>query len=158
MKPKNDPDVIEKERRVLELRRAGVTYDVIAQEVGYSNPSGAYHAYTRALKRTLREAGSEELREQEADRLDRLQRFAWGAAAQGNLKAIETVLRIMGRRARLLGLDMPIKVQQEVTVWSGDSDIDREIQSLIARMDAVSGSAGVLAAGTSEAGTTPASR
>ena len=145
---------MDKEKRVIELRRAGVTYDVIAEEVGYSSASGAYHAFTRAMKRTLRESGSDELREIEADRLDRLQRFTWPLAVQGDLRAIETILRIMARRARLLGLDMPLRVQQEVTVWSGDSDVDREIQSLIARMDAASGSAGVLAGSEGEDGAT----
>ena len=149
---KNDENVIEKERRVIELRRAGVTYDVIAQEVGYSNASGAYHAYTRALKRTLREAGTEELREQEADRLDRLQRFAWGSAAQGNLKAIETIVRIMGRRARLLGLDMPIK--QEITMYEGGSDIDREVQRLVTLLETNSGSESNMADDVSETGAT----
>lgn len=152
MKPKNNPETIEKERKVLELRRAGLTFDVIAQEVGYAAPSGAYHAFTNALRRTLNAAGSEELRELEADRLDRLQRFAWTSAAQGNLKAIETILRIMNRRARLLGLDQPLKISQEVTVWNGDGDLDREIQELIQRLAGVDGGADVLADSEGEAG------
>lgn len=139
---------MDKERRVIELRRAGVTYDVIADEVGYSNASGAYHAFTRAMKRTLRESGSEELRELEADRLDRLQRFTWPAAAQGDLRAIETILRIMARRARLLGLDSPIK--QEVTTFEGGSDIDREVQRLVSLLEPDSGSKSDLANEPSE--------
>lgn len=154
MSNKHDAEVIDKERRVIELRRAGVTFDVIAQEVGYSNASGAHHAYTRALKRTLREAGADEIRDLELDRLDRLQRFAWNLAAQGNLRAIETILRIMGRRARLLGLDMPVRVQQEVTVWNGDGNLDREIQALISRLEPSSGGESVLADGEGETGAT----
>lgn len=138
MKPKNNPDVIDKERRVLELRRAGLTFDMIASEVGYSNASGAYHAFTRALKRTLVNAGSEEMREVELDRLDRLQRMAWPLAIQGNLRAIDSILKIMSRRARLLGLDAPIK--QEITMFEGGTDIDREVQRLIAQLEANSGS------------------
>lgn len=149
MKPKYDPDVIEKERRVLELRRAGLTFDVIAQEVGYSNASGAYHAFTRAMKRTLQQAGADELRELELDRLDRLQRFAWPQATQGNLRAIDSILRIMARRARLLGLDAPIK--QEVTTFEGGTEIDREVQRLVALLEAGSGSENDLADETSEA-------
>lgn len=150
MSLKNDPILMDKERRVIELRRAGVTYDVIADEVGYSNASGAYHAFTRAMKRTLRESGSEELRELEADRLDRLQRFAWPQAAQGDLRSIETILRIMARRARLLGLDSPIK--QEVTTFEGGSDIDREVQRLVSLLDTGSGSASDMADDLSETG------
>lgn len=149
MKPKYDPDVIDKERRVLELRRAGLTFDVIAQEVGYSNASGAYHAFTRAMKRTLQQAGADELRELELDRLDRLQRFAWPQATQGNLRAIDSILRIMARRARLLGLDAPIK--QEVTTFEGGTEIDREVQRLVALLEAGSGSENDLADEASEA-------
>lgn len=151
MSDKYDPDVIEKERKVLELRRAGLTFDLIAQEVGYSNASGAHHAFTRALKRTLNNAGSEEMRSTELDRLDRLQRFAWGSAAQGNMRAIETILRIMQRRARLLGLDAPIV--QEVTTYDGNgNDIDREVQRLVALLAADSSSKESLAESFGETG------
>ena len=145
MNTKYDPETWDRERQVIELRRAGLTFDVIAQQVGYSNASGAHHAYRRALQRTLNEAGVDEMRQTELDRLDRLQRFAWTAAAQGDLKAIDAVLRIMQRRARLLGLDAPARVQQEVTVWTGDSDLDREIQQLIAQLDGAGSSTGDMA-------------
>lgn len=150
MSSKYDLAVFDKERRVLELRRAGVTFDLIAQEVGYSNASGAHHAFTRAMKRTLNDAGADEIRELEADRLDRLQRFAWPQAAQGDLRSIETILRIMARRARLLGLDSPIK--QEVTTFEGGSDIDREVQRLVSLLDTGSGSASDMADDLSETG------
>lgn len=149
MKPKYDEEVIDKERRVIELRRAGLTFDVIAQEVGYSNASGAHHAYTRALKKTLVSAGADEMRETELDRLDRLQRFAWPQASQGNLRAIETILRIMGRRAKLLGLDAPLKA--EVTTYEGGTEIDREVQRLVALLDSGSGSESDMAEEPSEA-------
>jgi hypothetical protein len=151
MKPKYDQDTVEKERRVLELRRAGLTFDVIAQELGYSNASGAHHAYTRALKKTLVNAGADEMRETELDRLDRLQRFAWVQASQGNLRAIETILRIMGRRAKLLGLDAPLKA--EVTTYEGGTDIDREVQRLVALLETGSSSEVDMADEIGEAGT-----
>lgn len=130
MPKKYDIDVIERERQVIEMRRAGQTFDEIANAIGYATPASAHHAYTRALKRTLITAGTEEIREQELDRLERLQTFAWVEAERGNLKAMETVLKIMQRRARLLGLDAPIKTQQEVTVFEGGTELDREVQRL----------------------------
>lgn len=148
MNTKYDPDVWDKERRVLELRRAGLTFDVIAQEVGYSNASGAHHAYTRAMKRTLVDAGSDELRDLELDRLDRLQRFAWAQATQGNLRAIDTILKIMARRAKILGLDAPIKA--EVTTYEAGTEIDREVQRLVALLESGSGIESDLAGETSE--------
>lgn len=123
-------EVVERERRVIELRRAGYTFDDIAKAVGYSFASGAHAAYRRALKRTLQEAGVEELREAEVDRLDRLQRALWTQALTGDVKAISTLLRLMERRARLLGLDAPQKIQAEVTTYEGGGEIEREVQRL----------------------------
>jgi len=124
------PEVIDKERQVLELRRAGATYDDIARTVGYADPSGAYTAFRRALKRTLLDAGSEEIREAELDRLDRMQRALWNKVTTGDVNAINTVLRIMHRRAQYLGLDSPIK--QEIKVDIADTtSIDAEVARLI---------------------------
>ena len=49
---------------------------------------------------------------------------------QGDNSAIATVLRIMERRAKLLGLDMPVKIAQDVTVWDGGDSIDRAVREL----------------------------
>lgn len=124
------PELVERERQVLELRRAGATYDDCARAVGYATPQGAYLAYQRALKRTLVETGAEEARQQELDRLDRLQRAVWPNALQGDLAAVNSVLRIMDRRARYLGLDAPIK--HDVTVETVDpTSIDAEVARLV---------------------------
>ena len=65
-----------------------------------------------ALKATLQEP-ADELRTLELERLDRLLLGVWGQAAKGNQGAVDRALKIMERRARLLGLDAPTKVQQE---------------------------------------------
>jgi hypothetical protein len=110
---KNNPEVIDKERRVLEMRLAGITFDAIAKNVGYASPGSAYNAYKRALVRTLQEP-AEEIREAEVARLDRLMAGVWTAALRGEVRSVEAVLRIMDRRAKLLGLDQPTRVQAEV--------------------------------------------
>jgi hypothetical protein len=124
------PDLVDKERQVIELRRAGATFDDIARAIGFKHPSGAQQAYARALKRVLVEAGAEEVRVMELDRLDRLQRSVWPQALAGDINSVNTVLRIMHRRAQYLGLDAPIK--QEVRVDIADaSSIDAEVARLI---------------------------
>ena len=50
-----DPEVIERERKVLEARLLGLPWETIAKEVGYASAGAAYNAYSRALVRTLRE-------------------------------------------------------------------------------------------------------
>jgi len=146
-----DPELLEKERQVLELRRAGATYDEIARATGYATPQGAYLAYGRALKRTLTNAGSEELREMELDRLDRLQRAVWPKALNGEYPAVDRVLKIMNQRAQYLGLYAPTKMQVEATVYDTGT-IESEVARLRLILENHSSVTDSLGEGTSTAG------
>lgn len=147
-----DPEVIDREVRVLELRRAGLTWANIADQVGYADPTGAYAAYKRAVKRVLKEPVQEVL-DQELDRLDRLQVAVWPRAMKGDDRAINTILRLMERRAKLLGLDAAQKVQAEVTTYDGHRDIDGEIERILQIIASVDhGEPLALEGGTGESG------
>lgn len=100
---------LERQKQALELRMAGVSYATIAEQLGYSDMSGAHRAVGRALKRTLQEP-ADKLRELEAERLDKLLLGLW--PSRTNLGVVDRILRIMERRAKLLGLDAPTKVAQ----------------------------------------------
>ena len=137
--PIPSPELVDKEIKVLELRRVGLTWTRIAEEVGYADHTGAYAAYKRAIKRTMQQP-ADELREQELDRIDRLQVAVWPAAMKGDTRAVLTIVRLMERRAKLTGLDMPIKIEQDVTTWTGGDTIDRAVRdlaSLLTRNDAI---------------------
>ena len=129
------PELVDKEVKVLELRRAGLTWQRIAEETGYADHTGAYAAYKRAIKRTMQQP-ADELREAELDRIDRLQLALWPKAMKGDNASINTIVRLMERRARLLGLDTPIKIQQDITTWTGDESIDRAVRELAALLTA----------------------
>ncbi len=147
------PELVDREIKVLELRRAGLTWQRIAEQVGYADHTGAYAAYKRAIKRTQQQP-ADELREAEIDRLDRLQLAVWPKAMNGDNTSITTILRIMERRARLLGLDMPVKIAQDVTVWEGGESIDRAVRDLaelLRQNAAASPSESAMAGDTSEA-------
>jgi hypothetical protein len=131
-------ETVEKERRVLELRLAHQRWSDIAQAVGYASAGAAYNAYQRALKRTLQEPASE-IREQERERLDRLASAHYANALRGDVPATQMLLRIMERRARLLGLDAPTKQQVEVTTYEGGTELDREIQRLVSLLQSEGG-------------------
>jgi hypothetical protein len=142
-----DPELVDREIKVLELRRAGLTWQRIGEETGYADATGAYAAYKRAIKRTMQQP-ADEIREQELDRIDRLQLAAWPNAMKGDTKAILTIVKLMERRAKLLGLDTPIKIQQEVTTWDGNESIDRAVRELAALLtanDAISASESAMA-------------
>ena len=96
----------DRQREALELRKAGATFEAIAKRLGYRGPSGAYNAVMAGLRKTLQEP-ADDLRKMELERLDALTLRSWSLASQGSLEAIDRILRIMARRAKLLGLDAP---------------------------------------------------
>ena len=115
---KTRPNVVEKRRQSLELRKAGATFDAIARQVGYSSPASAYKAVIQALRDTCQEP-ADDVRRLELERLDRLMLAHWPAAIgsqpdpinpgqklPANQDAAELVLKITDRRAKLLGLDV----------------------------------------------------
>lgn len=115
-----------RETRAVEMRKAGATYDQIADALDCTR-STAYRTVMRALARNQSEE-VEEFRMIEGARLDRLQMAVWNRAVSGSESAINTVLRIMDRRARLFGLDAPSKVDVRTDA------LDSEIDSLLAQL------------------------
>ncbi len=105
--------------RALELRAQGLSYEQIAQEVGYANRGTAYTVINHALQ--AREAESvAELRAMEVARLDALQLALWGEAMAGDLRSVSVITRIIEARCRLLGLVEParrVKVKDERDRW-----------------------------------------
>lgn len=115
--------------KLLALRRQGVRYDDDRiLNLGYASASAA----RRDLHRTLEIHRNEEAaevsiyRQQENERLDALLEAAWRQATEPqpvlskegevigtavDMRAVDTVLRLMDRRAKLNGLDMPVKAE-----------------------------------------------
>ena len=133
-KSKVNPDTLEKEAKVLELRRGGLTFDLIAQRLGYASASGAHKAYMSACSRIVYD-DVVETRNVEMDRLNIAQAAIWGDVINGTtpqdrFRAVMALMKIMERRAKLLGLDMPTKAQIEVNLYDRDT-IDAEVQRLV---------------------------
>lgn len=106
----------EKAVQALALRKTGATYEQIAQALGYASRGAAHRAVQRLLKaHEVEEVDA--LRKLEDSRLDEMLFAIYKAARGGDLGAIDRILRIAERRARLWGLDMPVK--QEVTGKGG---------------------------------------
>lgn len=124
-----EPEQLDRELAVVELRREGKTWQQIAEAVNYATAMGAWKAYQRACQRTLQEP-TDEARRIELDRLDALQRTYWEPAVEGNLRAADFVLRVIDRRARILGIDAPQKIQAEVVNYDGIGSIDAEVDRI----------------------------
>lgn len=113
----DSPTVIKSTERIgeaLRLRRAGWTYEEIAQASGYKTASAAYNAVSKAMvasRKDLAESAAD-LVQLEVERLE----FLWrqvvekiegpGKCDAGTIKAGVDVL---SRKSRLLGLDRPIQ-------------------------------------------------
>jgi hypothetical protein len=100
------------ERRsvALELRKAGATYAAIGKTLGCTEQR-AHGIITGELQRlnAQRCEAAAEVTRLEVERLDALLLGIWQQAKAGDGPAIDRVLAIMARRAKLLGLDMPDK-------------------------------------------------
>lgn len=94
----------------VQCRLAGATYTQIGQQLGVSR-SYAFYLVATALARTKArtEETAEEMRALDLGRMDALLLGIWQQAATGNLLAIDRVLKILERRAKLCGLDAPTK-------------------------------------------------
>ena len=108
---------VERQRAALELRKTGATYQEIADQLRYQGSSGAYKSVMSALKRTLQEP-ARDVRLLELIRLDDLYAAVYQMIQQSiedseplPLIAVDRCLKIMDRRAKLLGLDAPAKLQ-----------------------------------------------
>ena len=99
----------------LELRKKGWTFERIAEELGYAGRQAAFKAVMDALKEAHREP-ADEMRSLEAARLDDLMESLWEDIGPEDVAVVDRILRIMERRARLLGLDMPSESKVDHTI------------------------------------------
>jgi hypothetical protein len=119
-KAKLDLELFEKDRQVIKFRQGGLTFDEIAQRMGYSHPSGAHMAFKRAMERIADEAIASEGRALHRIRLETALSAIWNQVLKGDLAAIGTMLKILERDAKLYGLDAPMKAELEVTNYDGN--------------------------------------
>ena len=143
-------DNAERDRQAARLRTQGMPYREIAEQLGYHDEGSAHRAVSKILRETVQEA-ADELRKVEVERLDALLQVAWNvmmrehvavssgkivmvADDEGNevplrddgptLAALDRVIKIADRRAALLGLDAPQKIQSGGTVRYEISGVD----------------------------------
>ncbi|MFI2620379.1 hypothetical protein [Streptomyces sp. NPDC018584] len=115
--------------QLINLRLAGVPFDdERIRALGYATRGAATKDMIRALEQRRDEeaAAVSAYRQQENERLDALLAAAWPRATSPSpvfnkdgeivgeeldMRAVDTVLRLMDRRAKLNGLDMPAKAE-----------------------------------------------
>jgi len=122
-------------REVIQLREAGASWEAIADTIEerygadalpkHWSKRYAHKDFQRALGKVQDEVKdrARTVRELELKRLDRMQRGLWQSAINGDTDAARTIVRLMKRRAALLGLDEPERFDVSVTD-AGDIEWD----------------------------------
>ena len=139
------PEVIEKYEEVVRLRALGLSFQAIAERVGYAGRSGAKEAYTQAIKMWGTEA-VDELRVVENERLDHLHRVllakleTLGRDAEADtgelVSIVNSAISLSRRRGLLNGLDSAKK--HEVTGADGgpiQSDVGQMLRDKLALIE-----------------------
>ena len=129
-----------KKAQVVELRLAGATYRQIHAQLGISLGQ-AHHYVTEALDELAQQAreSAEQLRDLDLMRLDGMM---VKLAKDDSPRAIDTKLRIMERRAKLMGLDAPTEISGPgggpitfANATAGE-DFMAKIEALVSRVQA----------------------
>ncbi len=89
--------------RALQLVSKGLTYQQVADELGYANKGTVHHLVQQELGAQLVESVAE-LRQTEVARLNALQVVLWDRAMSGDLQAAKVVAGIIMTRCRVSGL------------------------------------------------------
>jgi hypothetical protein len=113
--PGDTPEALqERKTTAMKLRITGMTYEKIGEQLGVSAVQ-AYNYVITEIRRRAKEQNetADDVRNMEVERLDRLLRRLEPALATDtempSLDAVETYLKVLARRAKLLGLDAPVK-------------------------------------------------
>lgn len=101
--------------KVLDLRMTGMTYENIGRTCNISH-GRAHTIVTKEMKRLdekRRELAAVSL-QLDLARLDKLTAAHWARAMAGELPSGEFILKLIGRRARILGYDNPVANEAEM--------------------------------------------
>lgn len=111
-------NIADRRTRALQIRKQGATYRKIAEIMRkYPDISPKYseeraHSDVIAELRRIMDENkelAEEIVQLECERMDALLAAVWNAAMKGDPASVQQALKIMDRRADLLGLDKPSK-------------------------------------------------
>jgi transcriptional regulator len=132
----------EKQRRVLELRLAGATYQQIADQLGYADHTGARAAAIAAMGDIIVEPASE-VRTLQYERLNAMFLRLWPRVQAGDDTAMAMALRVMDKMDRLMGTEEPQKHEIKHAHEGAVLVIDGNQEEYIKRLQAMAESQGL---------------
>jgi hypothetical protein len=124
----------ERRARVVRLRIGGWSFEAIGEALDPPvSMQRAHQLYEDALRRIVAEHVDEH-RQTDLARLDLLWRGVAPEAMQGSPRHVLAAVRVLERRAKMIGYDAPTKVEQHITIEE-QTALDREIEQLLAERD-----------------------
>jgi hypothetical protein len=131
-KPKKSLSIIDRRRRAAQLRRSGATLESVATVISreFKLPNYDRRRCHEDIQFALAELNreycldSESLRQEHLQILDRLQFALWDKAIAGDVKAVDSINRLLERKAKLCGIDFPIRLEV-------DRLLDSEVKLLL---------------------------
>lgn len=109
----------ERDKRCVEMKAAGHSWVEIVDQLGYASTGHARDRWSLFLQRMPPREDAEQQRELEMQRLDRLAVALEPKIQSHDVRAIEVAIKLLERRARLTGADMPVR--QQVTIVTDET-------------------------------------
>jgi hypothetical protein len=100
--------------KILELRTQGLSFDGIAEQLGYKSGKHVRAAYARLMDKHERE-DVENLRALQNERIEMAWRGLAPKIAQGRERAVEVGMKVLERQSRLMGLDKADQLVEKST-------------------------------------------
>jgi len=129
---KTKPEDIERRERdwkCVELRKAGLHWQAIADQLGYASPGHAYDRFMAIMREYPRE-DVESVRNMISDRHEAMLRALWPDVLRGKWLAIDRATRILEALAKLHGANRPEKLE----ITPGETDLDTALRELEEQM------------------------
>lgn len=135
-----DPDATQeqKDQIMFQMRQRGYGWKEIAEHLDYATVDAARLTYRNMVQRAAQDLSlqtKQQMLQAEVDRLDSLMAIAWVNAEAGEMKAIDTCVRIIQVRAKLLGLEEVEGAKLGNTVIITDTDTIRQMEEAKRMLD-----------------------
>jgi hypothetical protein len=124
-----------------QMRQRGTDWEQVCKTVGYSSVLVARNevrAYLQEMVTKVDDVHREEVLQTELGRLDALQEACWDDAMSGDAKAIDSALKIINMRTKLLALDQ-LHADKAPTTNINTVVVTGDKEEFLARLELVNG-------------------
>jgi hypothetical protein len=122
----NNPASIERDKQILNDRVKGMTYRALGEKYGMSE-AGAHGIVKKHAERTIKPA-AEEVVQVEIERLERLLLALSDKIDRGDVRAIETAIKLSESLRKLQGVDAAVKSEMELVINPATVELEERLR------------------------------